>query len=429
MIKDMQRYFFRIVILFVFLSCDRYPDPSYKILERYSFRFENQSGQKYFAGETFKDTIKYRVTHQVPTDNDPVKVVFKIVSGGGTLSADSVYTDNKGIAATNWKLGSESFEQVIRASSYDPSGKYLTSTDFTAFAFRKDAWDTYSSSSDGSITGMVTDTIHGITLMVTNSHLYRQGSRYYIWEEIVHPNLVSPRTIDIDRNGIVYVGTWKGEVVKSADQGKTWSYCTKPYPDNPYYLFMYVSNDNYIWVSKFDYPTVFSRDGGNTWITAGSALNSTNIGDVFRLKNGSILFCTSACCFILRSNDDGSTWTRIETPAHSNKLFVNEKDEIFVCGQENGVFIYMSTDMGATFRSLYGVSVSFRTTMDNVFNKWKGIYYIQIPGYGILKSTDLIHYEEYFPNNNLDNLFIDHNGVLIAKKWNSATVYYRQNTH
>jgi hypothetical protein len=62
--------------------------------------------------------------------------------------------------------------------------------------------------------------------------------------------------------------------------------------------------------------------------------------------------------------------------------------------------------------------------MDNIFNKWGKTYYILIPGYGILKSDDLEHYEIYWINNELDNLFIDHNGVLIAKDWNNNTVYY-----
>jgi hypothetical protein len=46
----------------------------------------------------------------------------------------------------------------------------------------------------------------------------------------------------------------------------------------------------------------------------------------------------------------------------------------------------------------------------------------------ILKSSDLTHYQIYWLNYDLENLFIDHNGVLIAKDWNLKTVYYRKNT-
>jgi len=66
--------------------------------------------------------------------------------------------------------------------------------------------------------------------------------------------------------------------------------------------------------------------------------------------------------------------------------------------------------------------------MENTFNKWGNFYYIIIPGYGILKSSDLIHYEVYWHNTDLRNLFIDYNGVLIAKDWDWKTVYYRKNS-
>jgi len=84
--------------------------------------------------------------------------------------------------------------------------------------------------------------------------------------------------------------------------------------------------------------------------------------------------------------------------------------------------------MGATYRRLFNCSPKFGTTMDNIFNKWENTYYILVPGFGILKSDDLEHFETYWLNSELNNLFIDHNGVLIAKDWNNNTVYYRKNS-
>ena len=66
--------------------------------------------------------------------------------------------------------------------------------------------------------------------------------------------------------------------------------------------------------------------------------------------------------------------------------------------------------------------------MDNIFNKWKDYYNVLVPGFGILKSLDYEWYEIYWINNGLNNLFIDHNGVLIAKDWNQNTIYYRKNS-
>jgi hypothetical protein len=45
-----------------------------------------------------------------------------------------------------------------------------------------------------------------------------------------------------------------------------------------------------------------------------------------------------------------------------------------------------------------------------------------------MKSADLSHLEDYWLNPNLGDLFIDQNGVLIAKDFQSTTVYYRNNS-
>ena len=402
------------------------PDPSYEILESYSFVFEGKSGNRYLAGESVDVNLK--VINNRDTSVSSYKVVFNIVSGGGSLLKGSAYTDSKGSVSTVWQLGSSSFRQDLRASLYKPSGEYLTSTDLSVLGFRTNNWDEVSGSPDGRITGMVADTVYGVTFMVAGNSVYRQGDRYYRWEEVSDLKQKSPRTIEIDTNGVIYVSTWSGEIFKSLNHGESWIPCTKPYPDHPYYIFMHVANDNYIWVFKFDLPAKFSIDGGTTWLTAGSNLSSSGFGDVFRLTDGSLLYHGSNCCSLNRSVDDGQTWTHIPTPGYSTKLYVNEKDEIFICNQDGGFTIFKSTDMGATFTRLYSAFPQFGTTMDNIFNKWSNFYYVLVPGFGILKSTDLNQYEVYYVNSELNNLFIDHNGVMIAKDWNYQTVYYRKNS-
>jgi hypothetical protein len=266
--------------------------------------------------------------------------------------------------------------------------------------------------------------------MINSNQIYKQGERYYLWEPVNNPALVSPRTINMDRNRVIYVTTWSGELVKSTDHGVSWETCTKPFPDRPYYIYIDVSNDNYVWVFAWDHPTRFSKDGGITWNDAGSDLSSFGYGNIFRLKDGSLLFHGSNCCSLNRSFDNGLTWTKIATPGYSIKLFVDNKDEIFIVTQENGITIYKSTDYCSTFTSVTRVSPEWGTSdNDNIFSKWNNFYYILIPGWGILKSADLTHYEEFWHNSNLRDLFIDHNGVLIAKDWNMNTVYYRKNSH
>jgi hypothetical protein len=133
---------------------------------------------------------------------------------------------------------------------------------------------------------------------------------------------------------------------------------------------------------------------------------------------------------LYRSFDEGQTWTKIVTLDLPIKLYVDDEDKIFVVTE--AMSLYMSTDYGTTFtivQELYPswISSGFCFT----FNKWGKFYYICVPGFGILKSTNLSNpdsYSEYYKNNNLNNLFIDHNGVLIGKELQGTTVYYRKNS-
>jgi hypothetical protein len=84
--------------------------------------------------------------------------------------------------------------------------------------------------------------------------------------------------------------------------------------------------------------------------------------------------------------------------------------------------------MGETFQAVSHVNPEFSTQMGNIFNWWSGFYYVVIPGYGILKSADLVNYELYREDPDIKSLFVDHNGVLLARDLSSGNVYYRKNT-
>ncbi|HUX58602.1 MAG TPA: hypothetical protein VMV77_16650 [Bacteroidales bacterium] len=95
--------------------------------------------------------------------------------------------------------------------------------------------------------------------------------------------------------------------------------------------------------------------------------------------------------------------------------------------------LYKSTDYGTTFSYVYGINPDWGSVMEDIFLKVNNFYYILVPGWGILKSTDLTNYDIYWINFNLRDLFIDHNGVLIGKYWSwqfssQNTVYYRKNS-
>lgn len=412
-----------IVFSFFLFSCN--PDPSEETLMSYSLRFENSSEDRFFPGE--KVNVVVTAINNI-NPGESVKIEFSIINGGGTVSASSAITQDR--KATNeWTLGNDSFKNTLRASIYSSSGEYITYADLTANCFIPDSWNEVTTEPDNHIMDLIADTVNNFTLMVTNNSVYRQVSRYYLWEKLSDPLLQSSRTIELDRNGIIYVSTWNGEIMRSDDHGSSWIRCTKPYTDNPYFINIYICNDNSLWVYKYEYPVKFSKNGGITWQTVPADLSSQGFGKIFRLKSGELIFHGSNCCSLNISSDDGLTWKHLQTPGYSTKIFVNDNDEIFLATQENGITIYESSDKGMNFNKIHSVRPEWGSTWDNNFYvRWKSFWYVAVPGFGLLRTNDFFHYENYWSNTNLLDLFIDHKGVMIVKDWRYNKVYYRKNS-
>ena len=413
---------FLLIALSLLLSCDRYPDPELKFIENYSFSFQNGQGLKYDAGFPLDVVFSAYNLNQM---EQSLKVEFEIVSGGGAISQQTGNTNESGVTTTKWTLGSG--EQKLKASTYDTEGKFLTSSELLAYAFIDNEWNTVRTSPDGDILDIATDTVNSVTIMATYNMLYRQGLKYYDWIEITNPAISSPRSVDVDRNGAFYVSNYSGTIFKSTDHGYTWLECTKPFPDVWNILFLKITSDNYLWAYTWDHKVRYSKDGGNSWQEVGSGM-AQGFGDIYRLKDGSLIYHGADCCSLYRSFDETQTWEKIVTPGLSIKLYVDKNDMLTVCTQENGITLYYSTDYGSTFTKAYNVYPQYVTSMDNAFTYSKGSYYVLIPGYGILKSGNLMLYEDYWRNQAVRNLFTDHNGVIIARELGSYTVYYRNNT-
>jgi hypothetical protein len=410
-------------LLFLF-SCGN--DPSVEILENWNVNFENLNGARIFPGEEINAVI--RITNN-EASYEGVKVSFEIISGGGILSSIVDIVDQDGKAETVWTPGSESSDGILRAYVFNQAGERILYRDLQAKTFINDAWNTVTDDPDGKMMDLAADTLAGITYMVTNSTLFRQGERYYLWEKIEHTFLEQPRTIETDTNGSIYVSTWKGEIVKSSDHGLNWLRCTKPYPENPYFIYMWVSSDNYIWVWKHEYPVKVSKDGGLTWITVPQDLSQYGFGRVYRLDNGDLVMHGGNCCSLLISTDDGMSWTHIPTPGHSTRIFVDHTGRIFLLTQENGITIYSFDQVNTEFTRIHSVYPQWGSTWENNhFIRWQNFWYVVIPGSGIYKTFDMLQFQPYWNNTDLLDLFIDHNGVLIAKDWDWKTVYYRRNT-
>jgi photosystem II stability/assembly factor-like uncharacterized protein len=412
-------------LLSLLFSCN--PDPSIETLLSYSLRFENKNSERFDPGQ--KVSVVLDAKNDLDS-NDRLKVEFSVIQGGGTVSEAVVTTDSAGVAKTEWTMGSELPKNILGARLFSSKGEYIASAEMNAISFVEDKWIEVSGDPERNITGIVADTINKFTIMLAQGALYRQGDKFYKWEKIESNIPGTVRTIDMDKHGIIWVSTWNGDVLKSIDHGLTWVLCTKPYPEAPFFIYMCISNDGSLWVGRPNNTVKFSTDGGTSWQTGPSDLPTFIGGSVFRMKSGAIIVHGTTKPDKLRlhiSYDDGKTWITRETPGYSTNMFVTENDEIIIGTQLNGFSFYKSTDMGLTYTRVYSVSLAWGTTMErNIFNRWKSFYYIIVPGFGILRSYDLLNYEQYTPDTSFRDLFIDHNGVLIASDKNYNRIFYLQ---
>jgi hypothetical protein len=73
------------------------------------------------------------------------------------------------------------------------------------------------------------------------------------------------------------------------------------------------------------------------------------------------------------------------------------------------------------------VGVTFRSSYDNIFTRYGNYWYVAIPGFGIMKSADLIHFENFWLYSDLRTLYMDHNGVMIVRDEDFQSVWYHSN--
>jgi len=410
-------------LLFI-LSCNNFDGPFYETIESYTF---NKIGdaQKTNANNYFSDSIGIAINKNLPDNSTQgFSARFTVISGGGSLDDNDMQIIN-GTAKTRWKSGSISTEQKVRIDIYDKKNNFLNKITIVAFAFRKEIWDTIPSNSGLNISDVLADTIRNKTFAIINGNIYLQKENYYTWE-LQTIGIENAFSMHIDVTGKIYISTWNGLIYKSTDGGINWNLCTKPITNHIYYYYMNVSNNGYLWASSPDYSHGLrcSRDGGNTWTvdTIGLIYNEL-MGDIYKLSNGDMLF-HSLNTMLYKSTDDGKTWQVMDCPPYSTKLFVDEKEEMIIFNQENGVSIHKSTDFGKTFRKVYSVWPEYGTIMSKIIQKKGNYYYILIPGYGIIRTLDFEKFETFSPNTKIVYLYLTHDGVLIARGLDNNTIYF-----
>jgi len=418
-----------LLLLFIAISCSKYDGPYIENTNNYSFT-KFGGGQKSFAGNYFNDTVGISVYNNLTySSNENLRALFTIVCGGGTLNENTIDFSN-GYASTKWKSGTSGNKQQLRVDIINKNEKLLNSIYINSFAFCENKWDTVTIEPDISIRDILADTISEQTFMISNGFLHAQTINYFDWEIVENQNFNNPFGLYKDNNGTIYLSNWFGEIFKSYDSGGTWAMCTKPIPNHPYYYYMTVTPNGYIWASTYEYEYSLrcSRDGGQTWSADTVGLKPFDVvGDIFSLSNGDILF-HSQNLRLYKSTDDGKTWKTMQAPEYSTKLYVTDKDEIIIFNQADGFSIHKSTNLGQTYKQVYSVMPEYGTTaMEKTIVKRANEYYILIAGYGIIKTTDFESFEMVWNNTEIIYLYMNHSGVLIANGFNTPTYYYNKN--
>jgi hypothetical protein len=416
--------------LFTIVSCSG-QDPQIITTESYSF-YNSGNNQRGLAGQNLKDSliVGYNGTIFNADSNKSVISVglrahFEVISGGGSVDQPDQVLPANGFVFTKWKIGTSTSAQLVTATIYDKSGNLLTHINFSAYAFQPGRWDVITSFPNGYLNDMVSDTIHHRTFMIFGATLYTEGDNYFQWDIVPGFENLSCHSIEMDKNGTIYIGTWDGNLYKSNDLAKTFTECTKPIPEYAGYYELMLTSDNTIWVSRFNYPLRFSNDGGKTWTLSESGLNNSSQSiDVFRFSTGKFITLSFDNISLLESTD-GIHWVPVNnTPLNTSRMYVSEKDELIVLDVTLSAIIKTSVDYGKNFTQLYSGGVSYGTSpMYHIFSSYKGTNYISIPGEGILKTTDYNSFELIYDNIDIRGLMVDHNGVFFATNKGFNKVY------
>lgn len=409
-------------IVLLIPSCLNMEDPSIEVLADYHFDYTNITNIA-VGGEYLHDSLFVDVTNRIkPFEVNNYSVEFEVLPGGGSVDNPKVLTHKDGKASTRWKLGAESFNQSATAKIYHPDGNFISEIRFNAYGMLYNSWNEVNFQPLATVSDAVSDTINQVSWLISHSKVYKRGVHFLDWQLINDTRLNGAREIEIDKNGVVYIGTWYGELYKTTDHGQSWIKCTNPIPDRPYFFYCWITNDGDLWATHYERGLWHSKDGGMTWLNPVKVSGTNfNMSGAFRLKNGWLLSLGSPTGLkseIIKSEDDGKTWTSLPTPQYPYCFFVTANDEIIVCVQGMAVGIYKSTDLGQTYKPVHSVPVTFGTgSMQTYFHKFGSFYYMLVPGNGLLKTNNFEQFQSVLSEPNVGGLYIDHTGSLIVMGW------------
>ncbi len=415
-------------LLLLLSSCYDNPDPAFENLENYRF-FYTTTAEVGAGGEYLSDSIYVTIYNMTfPEQAEGFRVEFQVSSGGGSVDQSQLITNPTGRAATKWKLGTESFKQALTARILDPQAKLLQTIGITAYAILPASWNEVDFYPVRNIRDLAADTLNHASWMIAGSIIFKQGANFLDWIPLHDTGISSPFEIETDENGLIYAGTWNGELYRSTGQGAAWTKCADPISGRSAWFYFWITGDGDLWATAHEQGVWHSSNGGASWQHQGTDPDILN--GVFRLKDGSLLSLKGNPQTIKKSDDNGQTWAPLSTatPAYPYCFYVTQDDNIIVCSQGSPVRIYKSSDGGVSFRQVHAVPVSLTTgSYQSYFHRYGSWYYFAVPGYGVLKTRDFEQFETMLNQPEINSLYLDHTGSLAARGFlgkQNSTFYY-----
>jgi len=187
----------------------------------------------------------------------------------------------------------------------------------------------------------------GIVLLSDDGEKFRQAKSVPVRSTLTAVSFVD------DKNGWA-VGQW-GVIIATADGGETWQLQRSDMAVDQPLFSVYFKDKDHGWAVGLWSLMLATKDGGKTWsavqlpVQQGSGKAGRNFLKIFPGNKGA-LFVAAEQGTVLRSGDDGATWTFMKT-GYKGSFWtgITLKDGTIVVGGLRGT-IYRSTDDGRSWK-------------------------------------------------------------------------------
>lgn len=178
------------------------------------------------------------------------------------------------------------------------------------------------------------------------------------------------------RNGTLFAGTTDKGVIRSMDNGKTWTIKSAGLPIN-YYVYSMVSLDSVIIVTGLNGSLYRSIDQGDNWNSSDSGISDSTVIRCFMIQNKQIYTGTSKGLYL--SDNYGLSWnllTTIGLPANADVTALAVWKNVFLAAvKDSGLYILpnrkkcesIQPELEALGRSISDISINGESVYINSY--------------------------------------------------------------